>query len=224
MRVLRTLSVLLLLTFCANLWGSVPEAAVRWAAAHRAMHWIVTETLKDGAGCTATAIAPHALLTAEHCDLKDAPGAKLFIDRDVPKYAEATQYRITGKIYDGSDHMILLVSGPSFNDTIKYAPQDPEQSENVLWWGNPGGIHDQLREGYVMGQMPEPAPSQKELQRLWLVAAPAIPGDSGSAVIDATDGHLVGVVTYSINDGEFMGMFELHFTAGQIATAEAYGE
>lgn len=224
MRVSRTLSALLLLILCANLWGSAPEASVRWDAAHRAMHWIVTRDLKSAAGCTATAIAPHALLTAEHCDLKDAPGAKLFIDRGDPQYSEATQYRITGKLFDGSDHMILLVSGPQFNDVLPYSTEEPAQMEHVLFWGNPGGIPDQFREGYVMGSEPAPVPFQKTLQRMWLVATPTIPGDSGSAVIDETDGKIVGIVTYGVNGGEFAGIFELHFTPGQIAQAQAYGE
>lgn len=222
MRASKILSLLLTLTFCVTLWGSVPEASLRWATAHRAMHWIVTRDVKQGAGCTATAIAPHALLTAEHCNLKDSPGAKLFLDRAAPLYDEATQYRITGKLFDGSDHMILLVSGPAFTDVLPYNPEDPQQAENVVWWGNPGGTPDQLREGYVMGNEPAPVPEQNYAQRMWIVDAVAIPGDSGSAVIDAEDGRIVGIVTYGIS-GQFMGMFELHFTAGQIAQAQAYG-
>lgn len=224
MRASKIASLLLTLTFLLPAWGSVPEAAARWDVAHRAMHWIVTRDLKDAKGCTATAIAPHALLTAEHCDLKDSPGAKLFIDTGDPMYSEATQYRITAKIFDGSDHMILLVSGPAFNAVLPYELEEPQQAEDVIWWGNPAGIPDQLREGYVMGQMPGVPPFQKAAQRMWLVGAPAIPGDSGSAVIDANTGHLVGVVTYAINGGELMGMFELHFTPGQIAQAKTYGE
>src|SRR6185437_16536017 len=98
----------------------------------------------------------------------------------------------------------------------------PQQGENILWWGNPGGIRDQLREGYVMGVQPAPVPEQQYQQPMWMVDAPAIPGDSGSAVLDANTGAIVGVVTYGINDGEFMGFFPMHFSAAQMAAAEAW--
>lgn len=235
MRVSRLLSVLLLLISFAPAWGHAPVVSPAVVPAHKAEHWIVTEDDQDAGGCTATAIAPHALLTAEHCDLKpfdedglprDGSPVKLFVDRTgKPNYFEWTPYQIVGKLYDGSDHMILLVSGPAFKNIMPYgAPMAPYQGEHILWWGNPAGIRDQLREGYIMGsQQDQPVPFQKQGQQMWMADAPAIPGDSGSAIIDATDGHLVGIVTYGINDGEFVGFFTLHFTPGQLAVAENYG-
>lgn len=200
------------------------------------MHWIVTENDEKAAGCTAYAIAPHALLTAEHCDLKDVDEDgnplddsphKLFIDRDgKPNYAEWTPYQIVGKEFDGSDHMILLVSGPAFRNVINYDPatyQPPVQGEHVMTWGNPEGIRDEYREGYVMGVLHStPVPFQKEAQDCWLVDERAMPGDSGSAIFDATDGHIVAIVTYGIADGMFTGAFALHFTPGQVSVAKAF--
>lgn len=227
MRAVKIFSLLLILTFCGAAVGDAPTADNRFPQVHKAEHWIVIGDDKEAGGCTATAIGPHALLTAQHCDV-DAPDGseiKIFVDVDgKPRYSTPTPYAIVAKKFDGSDHMILLLSGPTFQDVMPYVTAPPLQGESVLWWGNPAGVRDMLREGYVMGASPAPVPpSGADIQTLWYVDAPSIPGDSGSAVVDATDGHLVCIVTFGINDGEFMGCFALRFTPDQIAAAQAFG-
>lgn len=225
MRALKTLCLLLTLNLALPLSGASRDVSKRYAKLHKAEHWIVTETINDAAGCTATAVGPHALLTAEHCDMKDAQGVVLFFVDPMEKpdfLTSQTPYKIKAKIFDGSDHMILLLSGPAFKDVAPVQVSVPYQGEKVAWFGNPGGVRDMFREGYVMGVQSAPAPFQTKEQPLWTVAASAIPGDSGSFVFDEKTGDLVGIVTYGINGGEFMGMFVPHFTPAQLATAETY--
>ena len=228
MRALKTCSALLLLIFCLPLWGDAPNVIPTLLSFHRAEHWIVIENDKDAGGCTATAIGPHALLTAQHClvadeDLDGSP-IKLFVDWDgKPPYMNFTPYTIMRVELDGSDHAILLLSGPRFKDVAPYATETPLQSMSVIFWGNPAGVRDQLREGYVMGSAAQPVPEQKAAQQMWYLATPCVGGDSGSAVLDVDTGAIVGLVTYGVNGGEFAGIFALHFTSDQIVKAQQYG-
>src|SRR4051812_16886486 len=56
--------------------------------------------------CSATAIGPHALLTAEHC-IEDEP-AMLNVD------LSTVNYQIVADNRDNRDHVILIVDGPAF--------------------------------------------------------------------------------------------------------------
>lgn len=176
------------------------------------MHWIVMVTPEEKAGCTANAIGPHALLTAQHCDL---PGAVLHID-GLP-----FDFPVVEKEYDGHDHMILIVGGVTFKDRIGYNVQPPSMGEHVHLWGNPRGIRDQYREGLYAGQM--------ELQGddVLVKDAPVDmfvmsiqPGDSGSAILN-DDGQIVGIVTYGVFGGMFGGSYRLQFSKDQIKRARA---
>lgn len=224
----KTLSLLLtFLLLTLPLSGASRNVSRRFKREHRAMHWIVTENRSDAAGCTATAIGPHALLTAQHCDLPSDGSPVIFLVDPIkePDYLiDRTNYWITGKVFDGSDHMILLVSGPAFADIVPYDVAPPRQGEMVAWFGNPLGIRDQFREGYVSGATDAPVPfqSKDKPQSMWRVAAGSLPGDSGSLVFDEKTQQIVGIVTYSINDGTFMGMFVPHFSASQILSAQLY--
>lgn len=233
MRASKTLSLLLSLIFLFPLTGAARSVDQHYAKQHRAMHWIVTEDDHDAYGCTATAIGPHALVTAEHCDMKavdedgtpqDGSPILFFVDPlGKPDYLTAkTPYKIQAKAFDGRDHMILFVSGPAFKDIVPWTTMEPSQGETVAWFGNPAGIRDMFREGYVMGVQSAPVPFHMKEQPLFLVAAGAVPGDSGSLVFDEKTGKIVGIVTYGVNDGQFMGMFALRFDASQILAAQLY--
>ena len=233
-----SISLSLAIVFSANAQASWfhrhTPVQINWReGAHAAEHFIDSATPVGSAGCTAYAIGPHALLTAQHCDasIDEATGAPnnqpihFYVDaKGRPKFDSnvPTPYAITGKMLDGSDHMILIVSGPAFTDFLKYDVAAPVRGEHVIIWGNPRGIRDQYREGTVSGSIPEmDVPYQTTTQLCWLVDMNTHPGDSGSPVLDAKDGHLIGIVTYGIEGGRFAGIFELHFTTQQIASALA---
>jgi hypothetical protein len=177
---------------------------------HDAMHWIVMVTPDQKAGCTANVIGPHALLTAQHCDLA---GATVRLD------GSKEDHQIVEKEYDGHDHMILIVDGVYFDDKIDYHPHQVTQGQQVYFWGNPQGIHDQYREGIATGMV---AFDGDELVHdgtpVQLFMMDTQPGDSGSAIFN-TDGDLVGIVTYGVFDGMFAGSYSLNFSKQQIQRA-----
>src|SRR5271157_5524294 len=120
---------------------------------HKATHTIVmlNNSNHQGAGCSATAISEHVLLTAAHCDIADAV---LYIDQTSTPRVHPLE--ISDKIYDHQDHMLLVIPGVSFKYTIKYDPAVYKPltiNDRYYLWGNPGLIPDQYREGYVTGSV-----------------------------------------------------------------------
>ena len=167
--------------------------------------------------CSATAIAPHVLLTAAHCYLPLA--------QEVRVDGAAISFKLEKKILDGKDHMLLVLPEANFTSFAEYYPasyREPYQGEHVYMWGNPlmdGHLyHDQYREGYVSGTDDEPFGNEKANVVWYLLAFPGSGGDSGSAVYDE-DGRLVTVITYGIS-GKFMGGYPLAFTQEQVVEAE----
>jgi hypothetical protein len=93
----------------------------------------------------------------------------------------------------------------------------------VYFWGNPDLIHDQYREGYMMGKMPTSDDAEIDASGpVYLFAIPVVGGDSGSSVF-SKDGRLVMIVTYGIDGGQIMGGYPLEFTTEQVLQAEGKG-
>jgi len=197
---------------------------------HRSMHEIVMlerdergETIGGGL-CTAYAIGPHTLLTAQHCN---ANTSRVYIDpvsRDAVKKDQAKSYKIVSREFDNEDHMLLDVEGTDFKDTIYLGPnvRTPVQGESVYFWGNPSGVKDQYREGLVSGSIKYDGDGDvnaKVGSTLYIEQMPAVGGDSGSAIFSAKDGALVGIVTFGIAGGKFTGSFPIQFTGEQIANS-----
>ena len=191
---------------------------------HRASHWIIAVSYDDdgtlhAAGCSATAIGPHTLLTAAHCYLSDET---LFIDASIyaVKSETATGYRPTNFIFDLQDHMLIDVPGAHFTTYIPLAHfRAPRQGERFYFYGNPAGMQDQYREGYITGQVHMDPDDEGDVvagDTMYMATGPVIGGDSGSSLY-ALDGTLIGIVTFGIQDGNFLGTFPIQFTAGQIA-------
>lgn len=198
---------------------------------HSAMHWIISVDRKDGkaergAGCTAYAVGPHTLLTAQHCDI----GAdKVYIDsnKDDAKNDVATSYQIVSKTFDGQDHMLLDLRGANFYYTISVQAHTraPHQREPIYFWGNPTGNLNQFHIGYMMGTIPWETsmgedPDLNAKGPLYLAASAGAPGDSGSVVFSDWDGHVIGVLSLGgFYDGGVIGIFPLQFTQAQINAA-----
>lgn len=198
---------------------------------HKAMH-VIVEVERDADGnplhgglCTAYAVAPHTLLTAEHCDMKTNAIYIDTTDREAIKSQRIMSYTIVKKIYDNQDHVLYVVSGITFNSTIVLTAnvELPKTGVHTYQWGNPSGVRDQYREGVVMGSMPNPNQDTDEPVNatgiVYLIAEPVVGGDSGSAIFSAEDGQLIGVLTYGIDDGQIAGMYAVVFTQAQLDAA-----
>ena len=199
-------------------------------AEHKSMHEIVmvdrdsTGTIVGGGLCTAYAIGPHTLLTANHCNDEYTNVVYVDTDRDDIKNNTAVAYKVSRQ-FDHEDHMLLNIEDVKFIDFKVYVPlsanlNPPTQREHFYFWGNPQGITDQYREGVVMGSMPFDAkkddPSiEVDGDILYLLTGPVIGGDSGSSIFNEK-GERIGIVTYGVDDGAIIGVFPIKFTQAQI--------
>jgi hypothetical protein len=222
----RKLFSFVLLATVVQAFASAPAADFK-AQQHKATITIVMSDKDDArsAGCSATAIAPHVILTAEHCNVKDG---RLYLNQNDKPFENGL--KITEKYFDHNDHMLMVVPGVEFKHFVVYNAakiRSAKQGEHVYLWGNPALMMDQYREGYVSGTMHF---SNKELGNqinasgnFTMLAVPVVGGDSGSAVFSADDGQLVGITTWSIFNGKFLGSYPLQFTQEQIDQAMGRG-
>jgi hypothetical protein len=194
-------------------------------AAHKTTHQIRMETFLDGQVCSATAVGPHALLTATHCEM---PTEVIEID--------GHEEEVQGYVRDGRDHTIFLVSA-TFTDWADFSTDPVQAGDDVFMFGNPGGHIDFFRKGVVV----KPAPDTSGMSRLEqaFMGPDAIMsvydfnswfGDSGAAIFN-TDGKIVGVVSImgtldeheGIPEHQFMvGGFTLHFSQSVLDEAKIY--
>ena len=205
---------------------------------HKAFHWIAMKGNRpdpefgmsklNATGCTAYAVAPHVLLTAQHCDID---GGQLYIDPISNPHEDMSVDKsvfIAEKLYDNRDHMLLVVPTVYFKDTVQYDPakyRPVVQGEHVYFWGNPDWFHDMYREGYAMGIIFSPADegfaAAPNGSLLYIFDMNGNHGDSGSAIFSAKDGRIVSLVTYGLQDGKFIGGYLLQFTSDQVKQAES---
>jgi hypothetical protein len=194
---------------------------------HKATMTIVmlSKDEKKGAGCSATAIAPHVILTAEHCNVKDG---KLYLNQNEKPLENGL--KVVEKYFDHNDHMLMVVPGVEFKHYVPYDAakiRSAQQGEHVYLWGNPALMMDQYREGYASGVMhfsnAEMGNEVNASGNFTMLAVPIVGGDSGSAVFSALDGQIVGITTWGIFNGKFLGSYPLQFTQEQINQAEGRG-
>ncbi len=182
-----------------------------------------------GGLCTAYAIGPHTLMTAEHCN--DPATDQIYVDpmdRDAIRNNTAVSFTVVSRQFDHQDHVLMDLHGANFKNVIYIGPVEagarlPKQGEKTYQWGNPQGIRDQFREGLVMGSIP--TSDLKDMDDvdatgpLYLVQEVVVGGDSGSAVFSQEDGKVIGIVTFGLQDGTIMGMFPILFTGEQIGAS-----
>jgi hypothetical protein len=195
---------------------------------HKSMHEIVMVN-RDADGkviggglCTAYAVGPHTLLTAEHCNDEYATGVYIDAPLELIRPQKVMSYKIISRTFDKQDHMLLDVSGTYFKNTIELTDhvRVPRQGEHTYQWGNPGGMRDQYREGLVMGNMPNVDNDEiNATGAIYLIQETVIGGDSGSSVFSAEDGQLIGIITYGIDDGKIAGVYAIVFTQAQITAS-----
>jgi hypothetical protein len=199
-----------------------------YATAHRTTHQIAEATIvSEPRSCSATAIAPHALLTASHCEL---PTNAIAVD------GGNNIMEIQGVIRDGYDHTIYEVSG-TFKNYAEFSSARQLVGDDIFLFGNPGELSDILRKGYVAKS---PVDNASTLQRLFMgPAADQITydfngffGDSGAAIFNL-QGEITGVVSQILTQvnpeqpgrvvsQNLMLGYALHFTVDQLQQAEKF--
>jgi hypothetical protein len=223
---MKKLFALFLLSLLLALPAVAQVTAEKKEAQHKATLTIVMINPSDPdkrAGCSATAVAPHVILTAEHCDIENG---LLYLNQNTKPFNMGLE--VKEKYFDKNDHVLFVVPGVEFKHFVTYDASKVRratQGEHVYFYGNPDLMMDQYREGYASGVM-NFKDSEEEVDAagpFMMFAVSLVPGDSGSAVFSDKDGQLVGITTWGISDGKFLGSYPLQFTQAQIDQAEGNG-
>src|SRR5208337_1305969 len=157
---------------------------------------------REGNECTASAIGPHAILTAEHCDDRYTG-----ISHELRIDLLFTHYHILAGVVDNRDHVILFLDGPAFKH---YIPEEdlvdvkpPRPNEKVFLYGYGGDSYPGRR---LVGKLDLNAQENdtsdvNQSSQLFWYTFRVIPGDSGSAIF-GSDGRVVGIISYEIVNDE----------------------
>jgi hypothetical protein len=165
--------------------------------------------------CSATAIGPHALLTASHCE---GPTEDILID--------FMPHKVLGIARDENEHTVFFVDD-KFYAWAKVSTEAMQLGDDVFLFGNPGDMLDVLRKGYVSKMSADMDDDKAE----FALDFNGWPGDSGAGIFNAK-GELVGVVSMGhLHESEpdhtqwpalkMMGGFPLRFTAEDYAEYSA---
>ncbi len=163
----------------------------------------VIDELGPNAHCSATAVAPHALLTAAHCVTNSN---LVYLDK------EKTPTVIVAELPDGADHIIYIVQR-TFTDFVPVVERPLVKEEAVHFWGNPGHSRDVYRAGFFKDMLYD-ADFKYNFQHLILAT---FGGDSGSGVMDA-EGNVVAVISLANTSSEEMSL-PLAFSEDQLTVA-----
>lgn len=144
----------------------------------------------DNGVCSGTAVARDVILSAEHC----------FSDKSTLKTINGSEVKVLNIMRDGNDHVLVRVS-VQFETWAKVGDA-PKQAERVRWIGNPRGLPNMYREGYVVRSDEESV----------LIDAPAYKGDSGSGVFNEK-GQVVAVLSGAMVYGSPLGGMQMQLTA-----------
>lgn len=221
---MRLTGLMALVLVAASLLGAqtrpIETRAQVIARVHDYTHAIDLETVTDSHSCSATAIGPHALLTATHCELGTD---EISIDSTDP-------VEIKGIARDKADHTIYYVDA-TFKTWATVNTTLPNQGDIVFLFGNPGKYEDYFRQGYIVhiadaqGFLAKPDdPSEITMDlNIWH-------GDSGSGVFNEY-GELITVVSVgeTLDDksdnmtAKFATGLEIKFTPELLAKVQKLG-
>lgn len=166
--------------------SSAPHNPI-YAHAHASAHFIEFDTILQHSKCSATAVGPHALLSATHCEL----GTN---EMELDGYT----VEIGAKIRDGMDHTIFILPKMDFADYSIINQTLPEQGDDIFYFGGPDKMTDWFRRGYVVSVMKPDGPfSTPDDPTIIAFDSNGYPGDSGAGIFN-TQGEVEGVVTSGI--------------------------
>lgn len=176
-------------------------------------HIISMKTVLESHHCSATAIGPHALLTASHCE---AATNKVTVD--------GKELSLLALDRDGMDHTILFVGNAQpFDLFAKVDATERKRGDTAIVVGNPGNAVLYYRAGQYSGSMKDPDDGTPELMFNFRAA----PGDSGGGIFDG-NGGLYAVLNALINEGDDDApmwvpvAFPLQFTKAQLLRAATF--
>jgi S1-C subfamily serine protease len=140
-------------------------------------------TMETGVGqCTATAVGPHVILSAEHCGVS-APG-RIELDGVLADVVSVTR--------DGHDHVLIRVDA-TFKHWLARG-HAPRPGDPVYLIGSPEGLKKVLRIGYFIGQVDAESPEATAPAGTGMYDIECGHGDSGAAILDK-EGRIIGVLT-----------------------------
>jgi hypothetical protein len=147
--------------------------------------------------CTGTAIGPHALLTASHCNEGEGPDHHDTVTLDL----STQHFHLLAEAEDGRDHVIYLLDGPAFTNFLPESALlnvvPPKKGETVYLCGDGLGAYPP----YCRWGVPNDGDNDSDVsdidkaQGMQYFTLAIIPGDSGSAVF-GSDGRVVAIITY----------------------------
>lgn len=207
------ITLLLMFTLGCHRAPKAPEVKSPIERQHASTHRIgvhstlgALDDLSPTAHCSATAVGPHALLTAQHC----------FMNSNTIKLDGSPTFnvKILAVMPDGNDHVIYIVNY-TFQDFSPITQRSLLPGEKIHFWGNPGHLKDTYRDGTFTGMHYEPD-LDFNLQTFLL---PTYGGDSGSALFDK-DGKIVAVVSLGATREPGEMSLPLQFTKGQLKAVQ----
>ncbi len=156
--------------------------------------------------CSATAIGPHALLTATHCDLKASVVG-----------VDGVAAAIVDRIADGNDHTIYIVN-ITFSNWAQFEMGKTAPGDEVWLRGNPDGLTQLVRHGIYSGAIAEKIDGVARI--IFMFDINGWHGDSGSAIFDK-HGKIIAVTSIGVDDGgwNMLGTFPINFTKAQLDKA-----
>lgn len=186
----------------------------------RASHMVsyLDEDGKETTLCTATAIGPHALLTASHCN----DGIRRKASTEIKLDYSAHHYTIFAIASDDRDHDIYLIDGPPLLAYISLKVGVAKYGESIRFYGFGEGVYPSTeRDGWVRAD-DDPSDVDHGVQ-FSLFEIASYHGDSGSAVYNE-QGQVVGIVSYGIvwYGSEKMGSYALAFSDEKIQIAQHF--
>jgi len=173
---------------------------------------------KETALCTGTAIGPHAILTAAHCN----DGAHGDINTQIKIDYSDHHYKIIAVNNDDRDHEIYLLSGPAFKNIVTPIETAPVAGDTVHFYGFGEGVYpSSIRIGRVYVKE-DPSDVDADVQ-FFIYDLPAYHGDSGSAVYNNKN-EIVGLISYSLDwyGDSKEGSYALNFDAKDLEIAEHF--
>jgi hypothetical protein len=157
--------------------------------------------------CTGTAVGPHAILTALHCDEGEFRTVRLDWSQ--------TEYHITGVKLDGRDHIIYLLDGPAFKNVVTIHEREAVMGEPVISYGD--GEQDYPQHTYsgftIEAENGGDTSELDAAQGTHFFSLGIVAGDSGSAIY-GLDGSIVALA--SLGNGQHAIGFALAFSPEQL--------